>query len=283
MKLFLVKKSSRLLSKVVLNLVKVAIFSLVLVFIKSQVFASGVKEIQAKKELLVGLDPGFIPFEMKKPNGDWIGFDIEMMTAFAKELGVSVKFMDTKWDGIIPALIAKKFDLIVSGMTITEERSKVILFSDSYYKAGLNVLLTQKAALKIKKVSDLNTPEFSVAVKVGTTGDFYVGKTLPKANVKKLDSESDCANSVALGKIDAFIYDKPYVQLFASRNSAKVTSLKETITDEDLGVAARKADKDLILAFNAFLKKWRESGAYDKAIKSNFVDMPWLKDFPDLK
>ncbi len=283
MKLFLVKKSSSLLTNFISMLTKLVVLSLLLASYSSQVFAAGVKEIQAKKELLVGLDPGFIPFEMKKPNGDWIGFDIEMMTAFAKEMGVSVKFMDTKWDGIIPALIAKKFDLIVSGMTITEERSKVVLFSDSYYKAGLNVLLTQKAALKIKKVSDLNSPEFSVAVKVGTTGDFYVGKTLPKANVKKLDSESDCANSVALGKVDAFIYDKPYVQLFASRNAAKVTALSGTITDEDLGVAARKADKDLVLAFNAFLKKWRETGSYDKAIKSNFVDMPWLKDFPDLK
>lgn len=240
-------------------------------------------EIKNRKELLVGVEPGFIPFEMKKPNGEWIGFDIEMMTAFAQELGVKAKFIDTKWDGIIPALSAKKFDVIVSGMTITEERAKVVSFSEPYYRAGLKILVAKKSADKIKKAEDLNSPQFTVAVKLGTTGDFHVAKAFKNAQIRKLDSESDCANSVALGKVDAFVYDKPYIDLFAKRNEGKVVPLADTITQEDLGLAVRKNDKVLLDAFNAFLKKWKESGAYDKAIKSNFVDMPWLKDFPELK
>ena len=245
--------------------------------------ADTLADIKARKEILIGLDPGFIPFEMKKPNGEWVGFDIDMMNAFAQELGVKTKMIDTKWEGIIPSLQAKKFDVIVSGMTITEERKKVILFSDGYYKAGLSVLVAAKNIGKVKAVADLDAPQYQVATKLGTTGDIYATKNLKKAQLRKLDSESDASTSVLLGKVDAFIYDKPYLSLFAQKNKGKVEMLSQTFTDEDFGLAARRADKELVAAFNAFLKKWKSSGAYDKAIQTHFVDMPWLKEFPELK
>lgn len=241
------------------------------------------QDIKDRKELRVGLDPGFIPFEMKKPNGDWVGFDIDMVTAFANSLGAKLKVFDTKWEGIIPSLQAKKFDVIVSGMTITPERAKAILFSEPYYHAGLSMLYAQKFVGKVKAAAEFNSPKHSIVVKLGTTGDFYAAKAFAKAKIIKLDSESDCANSVLLGKADAFIYDRPYVELFSRKNSGKVAAFIEPMTTEDFGLATRKSDKELMNAFNTFLKSWKQSGEYDKAIKKNFVDMPWIKDFPDLK
>ena len=240
-------------------------------------------EIKARKELKVGLDPGFIPFEMKTPKGEMIGFDIDMIRAFAESLGAKATFVDTRWEGIIPALIAKKFDLIVSGMTITEERKRALLFSDAYYRAGLLALVSAKQKEIVKSPSDLNRAGLNIAVKVGTTADQFSAKNYPKATLRKLDSESDCANAVALGKVDVFIYDKPYLELFASRNSNKVFLLKEGLTVEDFGVAARKGDKSLIEAFNAFLKTWKASGAYDRSLKTHFVDMPWAASMPLFK
>lgn len=239
--------------------------------------------IKVRKELRVGLDPGFIPFEMKKPSGEWVGFDIDMVTAFAAELGAKPVIVDTKWEGIIPSLQARKFDVIVSGMTITEERKKAIAFSDPYYKAGLAMLYSNKHAGKVKKPEDFNKAGMTVVVKLGTTADFFADKNFKNAKVVKLDAESDCSNSVLLGKVDAFLYDKPYLELFARKNSAKVSAFLEPMTNEDFGLAARKSDTKLIAAFNDFLKRWRQSGDYDKAIKTHFVDMPWIKDFPDLK
>lgn len=98
----------------------------------------------------------------------------------------------------------------------------------------------------------------TIVVKVGTTADQFAAKAYPKATLRKLDSESDCANSVALGKVDAFIYDKPYLELFASKNAQRVFLLKENLTVEDFGVAARKSDTALIGAFNEFLKGWKK-------------------------
>ncbi len=239
--------------------------------------------VKTKKELRVGLDPGFIPFEMKNPKGEMIGFDIDMIQGFAASLGAKATFVDTRWEGIIPALIAKKFDLIVSGMTITEERKKTLLFSDSYYRAGLLALVSAKRKDTVKSAADLNQSGVTIVVKVGTTADQFAAKAFPKATLRKLDSESDCANSVALGKVDAFIYDKPYLELFASKNAQRVFVLKENLTVEDFGVAARKSDTTLIAAFNEFLKEWKKNGGYDRSLRIHFVEMPWASSMPLFK
>lgn len=258
-------------------------FILLFSMIPHRAWADALADVKARKELRVGLDPGFIPFEMKTPKGEMIGFDIDMISAFAASLGAKATFVDTRWEGIIPALMAKKFDLIVSGMTITEERKRTVLFSDPYYTAGLLALVSNKKKDVVKSVSDLNRAGLNIAVKVGTTGDHHVAKAFPKATLRKLDSESDCANAVSLGKVDAFIYDKPYLELFASRNPTKVFVLKENLTVEDFGVAARKSEAALIASFNAFLKSWRASGAYDRSIKTHFVEMPWASALPLFK
>ena len=139
-----------------------------------------------------------------------VGFDIDMINAFAQSIGAKAKFIDTRWEGIIPALVARKFDVIVSGMTITEERKKTLLFSEPYYQAGLVAMVSSKKKEKVKTAADLNHPTISIAVKVGTTGDIFASKAYPRARLRKLDSQSDCENAVALGKVDAFIYDKPF-------------------------------------------------------------------------
>jgi len=261
----------------------VSIGSLALFSQPFRAVADSLAQVQAKKELRVGLDPGFFPFEMKTPKGEMVGFDIDMINAFAQSIGAKATFIDTRWEGIIPALVARKFDLIVSGMTITEERKKTLLFSEPYYQAGLVAMVSSKNKQKIKKAADLNQPSVSIAVKVGTTGDIFATKAYPKARLRKLDSQSDCANAVALGKVDAFIYDKPFLQLFASKFTDKAYVLDEGLTVEEFGVAARKSDKKLIAAFNSFLKKWKEDGGYAKSHKTHFVEMPWAASMPLFK
>lgn len=250
---------------------------------KSFAASDSLAAVKEKKLLRVGLDPGFFPFEMKTPQGEMVGFDIDMITAFAQSIGAKATFIDTRWEGIIPALVARKFDVIVSGMTITEERKKTLLFSEPYYEAGLVALVSSKSKVKIKSPKDLNQPSVTLAVKVGTTGDIHASRAFAKAKLRKLDSQSDCANAVALGKVDAFIYDKPFLQLFASKFSTKTFVLDEKLTEEKFGVAARKADSKLIDAFNAFLKKWKADGGYERSYKTHFVDMPWAAQMPLFK
>lgn len=245
--------------------------------------ADRMAEVKKRKELRVALEPGFLPFGMKKANGEWAGFDIDMMTAFAQYLGVKPVFMDVKWDGAIPALMTKKFELIVNAVTITEERAKTVAFTDPYYRAGLTVLLAKKHIGAIKKVEELNAPQFTVAVQLGTTGDIYAAKQFTKAKIIQMDSGHDASNAVLLGKIDAFINDKPFVTLFAKKHSGRVGILEDPFTEEYFGVVGRKQDKELIQEFNRFLGQWKSSGGYALAVKRNFEDMVWAKDFPELR
>jgi polar amino acid transport system substrate-binding protein len=238
-------------------------------------------KIKASGTLRVGLESGFIPFEMRTKNGTWVGFDVDMISAFAKSLGVKPEFMDTKWDGIIPALVSGKFDVIASGMTITEERSRVVQFSAPYYQAGLVVMIKSGLAKEIKSLKDLDQKKYTVALKTGTTGDTFATKNLKNTNLRRFDTENDSAGAVALGKVDAFIYDKPYIDIYASKNSSKVSVLPEIISAESLGIAFRKKDSSLAQAFSVFFEAWKKAGSYQKAIDSYFKNMTWLKDFPD--
>lgn len=232
--------------------------------------------------LKIGVEPGFLPFEMRTPQGEWVGFDIEMMNAFSKSLGVKPEFVSSKWEGIIPGLMTNKYDLIVSGMTINPERAKAVLFSDPYYEAGLKILLAGKHKGKIKSTAELDQKGKVIALKLGTTGDIFATKTFKNAELRRLDSEADAAQSVALGKADAFVYDKPFVEIFAATRSDKVSVLSDLVSKENLGVAAKPSNKGIIEAFNTFLAEWKKSGEYDKAYKSNFVDLSWKAKFPEM-
>lgn len=238
-------------------------------------------KIKSSGVLKIGMEAGFLPFEMRTPQGEWIGFDVEMMNAFAKSLGVKAEFVSSKWEGIIPGLMTNKYDLIVSGMTINPERAKVVLFSEPYYEAGLKILLANKNAGKIKSTADLDQKGKIISLKLGTTGDIFATKTFKNAELRRLDSEADAAQTVALGKADAFVYDRPFVEIFAANREGKVSVLSDVVSKENLGVAAHPKNKVLIEAYNRFLAEWKKSGDYNKAYQANFVDLSWKKKFPE--
>jgi len=104
--------------------------------------------IQKRGTLLVGLEAGYMPFEMRDKKGDIVGFDVDMTTAMAKAMGVKVKYVNTNWEGIIPALLTKKFDIIASGMTITQGRNLRVNFANPYITVGQTVVLNKKTGKK---------------------------------------------------------------------------------------------------------------------------------------
>lgn len=244
--------------------------------------ATTLETIKKRGEIRIGVEPGFLPFEMQTKTGAWLGFDVDMMNAFAKSLGIKAKFIATQWDGIIPGLLSKKYDVIVSGMTITPERAKTVSFSNPYYAAGLKVMVNTKSAATIKSAKDLDSSKVKLATKLGTTGDIYAGKKLKKAKIRKFDREADAAQSVLFKQTDAFVYDKPYLELFVSSKGKGLSLLPGLLSEENFGLATRKKDKALLAAFNSFLAKWRASGDYKTAYDAAFVNMTWRKKFPEL-
>ncbi len=141
--------------------------------------ADTLDDILKRGTLRVGMEPGYMPFEMTNKKGEIVGFDVDMAKRMAKAMGVKLELVSTAWDGIIPALITKKFDIIMSGMTLTQERNMKISFANPYIVIGQSILVDKKLAGEIKSYKDLNNKKYKVASKLGTTGEQATKRMIP--------------------------------------------------------------------------------------------------------
>ncbi len=236
---------------------------------------------QIKKDgLRVCLEPAYMPFEMTDKRGQIIGFDPDLAALMAKDLGAAkLELVSTAWDGIIPALITNKCDLIMSGMTITDERKQKVDFSDPYMLIGQTVLIRKELGDKVKSYKDLNKPEYKVASKLGTTGEISAKKHIAKAQYFSYETEAEGVMEVVNGKVDAFVYDAPY-NLVANvqRGEGKLVFLDKPFTDEPIGWAIAKGDAEFLKAINGFLAKVKQDGAHEKLLQKWFKNTDWLKD-----
>jgi len=240
---------------------------------------STLNTILKRGELRVGLDAGYLPFEMTTRQGEIVGFDVDLAKEMAKAMNVKLTIVNTDFDGIIPALMADKFDIIISGMTVTQERNLTINFADPYIIVGQTVLLAKKHEGKIRSYKDLNDPKFVVASRIGTTGEQAVKRLLPKAQYKSFEKEADGALEVLNGKADAFVYDLPFCAVFmAQQGAGKLVFLDEPFTYEPLGFGIKPGDPDFLNWLNNFLRQIKADGRYDRIYSKWIKGTDWFKD-----
>jgi polar amino acid transport system substrate-binding protein len=256
---------------------------------------STLEGILQRGELRIGLEVGYMPFEMiDKRSGlrqkgirhgsfrrkgrqlSLIGFDIDIGIEMAKALGVKPVFVDTLWTSIIPALNLGRFDIIFGGMSVTESRKKKVDFADPFMTVGQTVLLNAKHKKAVKSYKDLNDPQYVVVSKPGTTGEEAVKKLIPKATYKTVDTEIDGAMSVLEGKADAFVYDFPFNAVFTAVNpSDRLIFLDKPFTREPIAWAIRKNDPDFMKFLNDFLAQMKADGRFDKIYQKWFFSSEW--------
>ncbi len=240
---------------------------------------STLESILKKGELRVGFEAGYMPFEMTNKKGKFVGFDIDMAKEMAKAMGVKFIPVNTAWDGIIPSLITDKFDIIMSGMTVTQERNLKINFADPYIIVGQTILINKKHKGKIKSYKDLNNSKYIVTSKLGTTGEQAVKRLIPKCNYKSFETEPEAALEVVNGKADAFVYDLPYCVVFmAQQGAGKLVFLDKPFTFEPLAWAVKKGDPDLMNWLNNFLSQIKNDGRYERIYNKWIKDTGWIKN-----
>jgi polar amino acid transport system substrate-binding protein len=240
---------------------------------------STLEEILSRGELRVGFEAGYLPFEMADKKGRFIGFDIDVAKEMAKAMGVKFVPVNTAWDGIIPALITKKFDILISGMTITQERNLKVNFADPYIIVGQTILLNKKHADTVKSYKDLNDPKYTITSKLGTTGEQAVKRMIPRATYKSFEVESEAALEVLTGKADATVYDLPFcVTFMAQQGAGKLIFLDKPFTYEPLAWAIRKGDPDFMNWLNHFLRQMKNDGRYDRIYSKWITSTDWIKD-----
>ena len=228
-------------------------------------------------ELRACFDAGYMPFEMKSKNNSYIGFDVDLGKVMAKQMGVKYVPVNTAWDGIIPALITGKCDVIMAGMTVNAQRNMKVNFSDPYIVVGQSIIFNPKLEGEINSYKDLNNPKYTVASKLGTTGEVVVKRMLKKAKYNAFETETDAALEVINGKADAMGYDMPFMSIYAAQNSDKVGSILKPFTYEPLGWAVKQGDSDMVNFLNNFLRQIKGDGTYDRIYDKWFNSDAWLK------
>lgn len=234
------------------------------------VAASEVPTIQPGK-LIVGMELAYPPFEGKDEQGEAYGISPAFSKALADALGLELVIENIAWDGLIPALLTSKVDMVMSSMTITEARKEQIDFSDPYASAYLALLTYTPSG--IKSVEDLNQPGRKVAVKTGSTGYYYAQKHLTEAEILSFPDESACATEVRQGKADAFIYDQLTIYRNWKRDEGSTTPVFIPFQDvENWGIAFRKDNEALVTAVNAFIADYREQGGFARLTEDYLKD-----------
>ncbi|WP_278559157.1 basic amino acid ABC transporter substrate-binding protein [Acidaminococcus intestini] len=234
---------------------------------------SGSKDAaQQKKELIVGTEPSFAPFEFPDgKDGEITGFDMDLIKAMAKKMGyekVTIKGMG--FDALIPAMNAGNIDVIISGMSITDARKKQVLFTDPYYESGLMVIV-KKDNNEIKSFDDLKGKR--IGVQLGTTGAQEAEK-IEGAKVTNFDTSDLACIELKNGNVDAVISDLPVLQYFLKQKGSSYAKAVGTPKKGDFyGIAAPKDKKDLVDGMNKALKELKDSGEYKKIYTKWFGEM----------
>ena len=223
-----------------------------------------------KRKLVAVGEATFAPFEyIDEKTGKPAGFDVDLIAAIAEASGFEVQYKNLDWNSLIPALQNKEADLIVAGMTITDERALEVTFSDPYFASGQAWAVKEGSA--IKAMNDLSGK--TVAVQINTTGDFaaqrldakLVAESKKGITIKRLKNAADVFNELKAGGCDALISDLPVVQEYLKNNPQdKVVIPEPAFTVEYYGIAMRKADRDIHELINKGLAKTKVSGKYDE-------------------
>ncbi len=214
---------------------------------------STIEAIKKKGVLKVGMDI-FQPWAMKDKTGKFIGFEIDVATRLAADMGVQVEFVPTAWSGIIPALLTGKFDVIIGGMGITAQRALQVNFSNPYDYSGMGIVAHKDLAAGFNSLESFNRTDVQIAVKLGTTAVTAAKKFLPKATLRMFDTEPQAYQELRNGKVHAVVGMAPRPAYEAVEYADSLfLPIQGTFTQEPIGFALRKGDPDSLAFFNSWI------------------------------
>ncbi|MCU0559025.1 MAG: transporter substrate-binding domain-containing protein [Desulfobacterales bacterium] len=215
---------------------------------------STIEQVVKRGVLRVGMST-FVPWAMTDKTGQLIGFEIDVATRLAKDMGVKVEFVPTKWAGIIPALLTGKFDVIIGGMGILPQRNLKVNFSVPYDHSGVGIVAHRQMAAGFGRLEDFNRPEVIVTARLGSTAAMAADKLLPKAQKRFFDDESQVLQELANGRVHAMLAGIPLPTEQALTQPEKFfLPVAGTITREPIGFALRKGDVDTLNFVDSWIR-----------------------------
>jgi polar amino acid transport system substrate-binding protein len=216
----------------------------------------------AAVELKVGMELKYPPFEMTDKKGNPDGISVGIAQALGEYLKQPVKIQDMSFDGLIPALKTGSIDLVISSLTVNDDRKKSIDFSEPYVRTGLALLVGKDS--KVNSEADLNKPGVKIAVKKGTTAHAWASKNAPKAQLLVLDMETAAVLEVVQKKADAFIYDQMSIYKHWIKNRNTTRALLKPFQKEAWAIGVKKGNPELLKKVNDFIADYKKKQGFDK-------------------
>ena len=249
---------------------------LIAVAVIALIFTVGTVQAKDWKSIRVGVEGAYPPFSSTTADGKLVGFDIDIAMALCDAIGADCKLVSQDWDGIIPALLARKYDAIVASMSITEERKKKVAFTNKYYNTPAK-LIAKKGF--VKEWSDDTLKGKTVGVQRATTHDSYLTDNYGKdVTIKRYATQDDAYLDIAAGRVNFLLADSVAMSDgFLKKPEGKdYEFIGPDFTDprwfgDGVGIALRKKDKDLLEMFNKAIEKIRADGTYKK-IQDKYFD-----------
>lgn len=243
---------------------------------------AGLAGVACAADLRVGLNPAYEPFESKTATGEIVGFDVDIANALCAQIKRKCVFVESEWDSIIAGLQAKKFDVVISSMSITPERARVVDFSNRYYKTPSAIVV--KKSVKYEGPASLKGMKIGV-LKASTQEKWALGELKPAGvNVVPYQSQNQVYLDIQAGRIDGTVADKVEVNGgFLRKPEGKdygyvgPDQYDVKYYGDGIGIALRKGQGDLKKQLNDAIDAIRANGTYDKIAKKYFDFDPYGK------
>jgi polar amino acid transport system substrate-binding protein len=234
-----------------------------------------IEQIKKRGTLRAGLAV-FVPWAMPDRNGKLVGFEVDVINRLAADMGVKAEPVLTAWDGIIPALIAGKIDVIIGGLGITPKRNLTINYSIPYEQAEIQVIVNKKLLPNVKSLDDLNQPSITIANRRGATTETITKAVLPKATQILFDDENASLQEVLNGKAQVVLAQTPTPSLWLDKYPDVLAQpIKEPLSIEPSAFGLRKGDPDALNYFDSWIIVHTADGWLQQRFNYWFKSRAW--------
>jgi polar amino acid transport system substrate-binding protein len=236
----------------------------------------GAAQAEDMMKLKIGTEGAYPPFNNLEADGSLVGFDVDIAKALCAEMKADCEFVTQDWDGIIPALLAGKFDAIIASMSITDERKEKVDFTNKYYNTPPAIAVPKDS--DITDATDAGLAGKTLGAQSSTTHSNYAEAKFPSTDLKLYPTADEYQLDIASGRIDAVIDDVIVLSEWLKTDSGSCCKILSTlpidpvINGEGAGIAVRKGEDELREKFNAAIDAIRANGTY-KEINDKYFDV----------
>jgi polar amino acid transport system substrate-binding protein len=239
----------------------------------------GLSRIVDSGELRIGMSGEQPPLSMTARNGELLGLDVALGRVLAQSIGVEAKFVQRPFGMLIEALEDHEVDLVMSGMTITPERTRRVAFVGPYYTSGKSLLTRSQSLAEVQAARDLDSSELRLAALKGSTSQSFVETTLPSARLVTTEGLNEAIQMVIDREVDALVADRETCAFGVLRHpDAGLIASEASFTVEPMGIAVSLEAPRLANLVQTYLNALAERGTLDKAKAFWLKDPSWVKD-----